>query len=454
MQTVNPTSGIPFDLEAEAAVLGSMIIDPDAIMHVYDRLYPEDFYRLAHREVYKAILSLYEKRVNADFVTICDELGENKLEEEVGGANYIVSLVNQVPTSGNIDFYADIVIRDAQLRALIFAAGQIAAMAGAREEDTVKKAEALIYDVTQRRRKRSVYSMSEALSVYMEKLSTAYEANIDGVVSGVSTDLVELDGLTGGFQKSDLITIAARPSIGKTAFAMGIAKAAAKKCEPVLIFSLEMSKEQLIQRYIADETGIPSQRLRQGDLNDNDWQLIADRVGTLSTLPIYIEDTPGITPLHVLSQARHVQAEHGLSMVIVDYLQLMKPVGKYENRVQEVSSLSRDLKNIARELNVPVLMLSQLNRGVESRQDPEPKLSDLRESGAIEQDSDVVIFLYVDQMNVELKRENRKYLIHCIIAKQRNGPVNDVVLQFNPSRTRFENRPASAVPVALNYDEV
>ncbi len=454
MQTVNQTSGIPFDLEAEAAVLGSMIIDPDAIMHVYDRLYPEDFYRHAHREVYKAILSLYEQRINADFITICDELErDNKLEEEVGGANYIVSLVNQVPTSGNIDFYADIVIRDAQLRALIFAAGQIAAMAGAREEDTVKEAERLIYDVTQRRRKRTVYSMSDALSTYMEKLSAVYEANSDGAVSGVATDLIELDNLTGGYQKSDLITIAARPSIGKTAFAMSNAAAAARKGEPVLIFSLEMSKEQLIQRYIADATGIPSQRLRRGDLSDNDWQLIAASVGELSQLPIYIEDTPGITPLHVLSQARHVQAEHGLSMIVVDYLQLMKPVGKHENRVQEVSSLSRDLKNIARELNVPVLMLSQLNRGVETRADPEPKLSDLRESGAIEQDSDVVIFLYVDQENVERKRENRKYLIHCIVAKQRNGPVNDVVLQFNPSRTRFENRPASAVPVVLNYDE-
>jgi replicative DNA helicase len=430
---------LPQNVEAECGVLGSIIIDPEAILQVADFLQPEDFYRDAHRTIYEIILQLYDQHEPADFITICDELERRNKLESVGGAAYITSLINQVPTSGNVEYYGRIVERTAILRRLIHAAGEIAAVAYDEVDANVAmdRAEQLIFGISQRQTRSGFSSLGDILTDYMVKLDQLHERR--GSVVGVPTGFTDLDRLTGGLQKSDLIILAARPSVGKTSLALSLAhNTAAKFKRSVAVFSLEMSKEQLVQRLLSMDAGIDQHRLRTGWIEDDEWDRIITAMERLSETNIWIDDTAGISTMEVRSKARRLQAEHGIDLIIVDYLQLMQATigGKRnENRVQEVSEISRSLKSLARELDVPILALAQLSRTVESRQSKVPQLSDLRESGSLEQDADVVMFIYRDDVyNPETDRKN---IADIIVAKHRNGPVGEISLFFQSSQTRF-----------------
>src|SRR6266487_3513484 len=387
---------LPQNIEAECGVLGSIIIDPEAIVQVAEFLFPDDFYRDAHRTIYEVILQLYEQREPADFITICDELERRNKLEAVGGASYITSLINQVPTSGNVEYYGRIVERNAILRRLIEAAGQIAAVAYQEEDADVAldKAEQLIFNISQRHARSDFSLLRDILSEYMNKLDQLHERR--GTIVGVPTGFADLDHLTGGLQKSDLIILAARPAVGKSSMALTMAhNTAVKHQRSVAIFSLEMSKEQLVQRLLSMDAGIDQQRLRTGWIEDDEWERIVYAMGTLSEANIWIDDTAGISTVEMRSKARRLLAEHGIDLIIVDYLQLMQSVSgsgrRNENRVQEISEISRNLKGLARELNVPVLALAQLSRAVESRQSKMPQLSDLRESGCLAADTPVYL---------------------------------------------------------------
>src|SRR6266852_2560010 len=344
---------LPQNIEAECGVLGSIIIDPEAIVQVSDFLRADDFYRDAHRTIYEVILQLYEEHEPADFITICDELERRNKLEEVGGASYITSLINQVPTSGNVEFYARIVERTAILRRLIHAAGQIAAIAYEEGDADIAldKAEQLIFNISQRHARSDFTHMRDVLAEYMNKLDQLHERR--GTIVGVPTGFTDLDRLTGGLQKSDLIVLAARPAIGKTSLALSLAhNTAIKHQRSVAIFSLEMSKEQLVQRLLSMDAGVDQQRLRTGWIEDDEWERITYSMGTLSEANIWIEDTAGISSIELRSKARRLQAEHNIDLIIVDYLQLMQSsVGgkRNENRVQEISENSRKLKGLARE---------------------------------------------------------------------------------------------------------
>lgn len=432
---------LPQNIEAECGVLGSIIIDPEAIVQVSDFLRTDDFYRDAHRTIYEVILQLYEEHEPADFITICDELERRSKLEEVGGASYITSLINQVPTSGNVEFYARIVERTAILRRLIHAAGQIAAIAYEEGDADIAldKAEQLIFNISQRHARSDFAHMRDILAEYMNKLDQLHERR--GTIVGVPTGFTDLDRLTGGLQKSDLIVLAARPGIGKSSLALSIAHNCALKYQnSIAVFSLEMSKDQLAQRLLSMDAGIDQQRLRTGRIEDDEWDRIVYAMDTLSEANIWIDDTAGISTMEMRSKARRLQAEHGIDLIIVDYLQLMQATigGKRnENRVQEISEISRSLKGLARELNIPVLALAQLSRAVESRQSKVPQLSDLRESGSIEQDSDIVMFIYRD--DVYNQESERKNIADIILAKHRNGPVGEISLYFQASQTRFRD---------------
>ncbi|TMC60424.1 MAG: replicative DNA helicase, partial [Chloroflexota bacterium] len=433
---------LPQNIEAECGVLGSIIIDPEAIVQVAEFLFPDDFYRDAHRTIYEVIIQLYEQREAADFITICDELERRNKLEDVGGASYITSLINLVPTSGNVEYYGRIVERNAILRRLIEAAGQIAAVAYQEEDADVAldKAEQLIFNISQRHARSDFALLRDILSAYMNKLDQLHERR--GTIVGVPTGFTDLDHLTGGLQKSDLIILAARPAIGKTSLALTMAhNTAIKHQRSVAIFSLEMSKEQLVQRLLSMDAAIDQQRLRTGWIEDDEWERIVYAMGTLSEANIWIDDTAGISTVEMRSKARRLHAERNIDLIIVDYLQLMQSMSgsgkRNENRVQEISEISRNLKSLARELNVPVLALAQLSRAVESRQSKVPQLSDLRESGSIEQDSDIVMFIYRDDVyNPETERKN---IADIIVAKHRNGPVGTISLYFQASQTRFHD---------------
>jgi len=433
---------LPQNIEAECGVLGSIIIDPEAIVQVAEFLFPDDFYRDAHRTIYEVIIQLYEQRQPADFITICDELERRNKLEDVGGASYITSLINLVPTSGNVEYYGRIVERNAILRRLIEAAGQIAAIAYQEEDADVAldKAEQLIFNISQRHARGDFALLRDILSEYMNKLDQLHERR--GTIVGVPTGFTDLDHLTGGLQKSDLIILAARPAIGKTSLALTMAhNTAIKHQRSVAIFSLEMSKEQLVQRLLSMDAAIDQQRLRTGWIEDDEWERIVYAMGTLSEANIWIDDTAGISTVEMRSKARRLHAERNIDLIIVDYLQLMQSMSgsgkRNENRVQEISEISRNLKSLARELNVPVLALAQLSRAVESRQSKVPQLSDLRESGSIEQDSDIVMFIYRDDVyNPETERKN---IADIIVAKHRNGPVGTISLYFQASQTRFHD---------------
>jgi len=427
----------PQNIEAEQSVLGSLLIDSEAVVRVASFLRPEDFYRRAHSLIYQAILDLHERREPADFVTLCDELERRGQLEEVGGAAYITSLINAVPTALHVEHYARIVERTAILRRLLSAATEIASLAYEEAKDVdevVDRAEQIIFGVSQRRLRRDLMPIKQVLEEYFERID--YLHRHKGQFIGVPTGFSQLDKLLGGLQRSDLIVVAGRPGMGKSSLALSIAHNAAKRFgQRVAIFSLEMSAEQVVQRLVAAETGIEIQRLRLGDIRDEEWPRFVQATGILSDTMIFIDDTPAISAMELRTKARRLHAEHGLDLIIVDYLQLMRGDSRSENRVQEISYISGSLKALARELNVPVLALSQLSRAVEQRQDKRPILSDLRESGSIEQDSDVVMFIYREEMyNPDTEKQN---IADIIVAKHRNGPTGQVPLYFRKEVAQF-----------------
>ncbi len=430
---------VPANPEAEEAVLGSLLIDPDAVLKVASFLEAEDFYRERNGWIYRAILELHERREPADFVTLCDELERNNLLQEIGGAAYITQLINNVPSAAYVEHYGHIVERTATLRRLIDAAGQIAALAY-READEVDeivdRAEQIVFNVAERRIRRDLAPVRQVMHEVVDRID--YLHRHQGQILGVPSGFTQLDRLLGGFQKSDLVILAARPAVGKTSLAMNFALNAARKFRKVVAyFSLEMSAEQLVQRLLAMETGIDQQRLRKGEIEDHDWDMIMAAAGELSSTMLYIDDTPAMSALELRTKARRLQAEHGLDLIVVDYLQLMRGDKQSENRVQEISYISRALKGLARELEAPVIALSQLSRAVEARTDHKPMLSDLRESGSIEQDSDIVMFIFREDMLKE--NSDKKNIADIIVAKHRNGPTDTIPLYFRKELTKFEN---------------
>ncbi len=429
----------PANPEAEEAVLGSLLIDPDAVIKVASFLAADDFYREKNAWIYQAILDLHERREPADFVTLVDELERRNLLQEVGGAAYITALINNVPSAVYVEHYAHIVERTATLRRLIAAAGQIASLAYEEADDVnevVDRAEQIIFNVSERRVRRDLAPVREVMSDVVDRIDFLHRHQDE--ILGVPSGFAKLDKLLGGFQKSDLIILAARPSVGKTSLSMNFALNAARKYRKVVaFFSLEMSAEQLVQRLLSMETGIDQQRLRRGEVADYEWDMLIAAAGELSNTMLYIDDTPAMSALELRTKARRLQAEHGLDLMIVDYLQLMRGEGRNENRVQEISYISRALKSLARELEAPLIALSQLSRAVEARSDHKPILSDLRESGSIEQDADIVMFIYREDMAKETSE--RKNIADIMVAKHRNGPTDTVPLYFRKELTKFEN---------------
>ena len=427
----------PQNVEAEEAVLGALLIDPDAIIRMATIIKPDDFYREKHGWIYDAALSLHERREPIDFLTICDELERREQLNEIGGPAFITTLINAVPTSIHAEHYARIVERTATRRRLIDAAGQIAALAYQEADDVeevVDQSEQLLFGVSQRRIARDLVPIKQILSEYYDRIE--YLTRHRGEMIGIPTGFADVDKLLGGLQRSDMIILAARPSVGKTSLALSIAHNAAKKFgQRIAFFSLEMSNEQVVQRLISAETAIDSQRLRRGEIAEGEWGRFMKATSDLAETYFFVDDTPGISALELRTKARRLHAEVGIDLIVVDYLQLMRGDWRVENRVHEISAISRALKGLARELNVPLLALSQLSRGVESRTDKRPILSDLRESGALEQDADVVIFIYRD----ELYNENteRKNIADIIVAKHRHGPTGTVALYFKKELAQF-----------------
>lgn len=437
----------PHNMEAEQAVIGAIFLEPESLTIASEILLPEDFYRSAHQKIYQAILKLNDEGKAVDLITVTEELAASKQLEEVGGVSYLSDLAGSVPTAANIEYYARIVEEKSLLRRLIRTATNIAQDGYSREDEVnelLNEAEKRIMEVSQRKNSGSFHNIKDILVRTYDNIEMLH--NRKGDITGIPTGFAELDRMTAGFQRNDLIIVAARPSVGKTAFALNIAQNVATKTnENVAIFSLEMGAEQLVMRMLCAEGNIDAQRLRTGSLTDEDWRKLTMAMGSLSNSGIFIDDTPGIRISEIRSKCRRLKQEHGLGMVLIDYLQLIQGSGRSsENRQQEVSEISRSLKALARELEVPVIALSQLSRSVEQRQDKRPMMSDIRESGSIEQDADIVAFLYRDDYyNKETENKN---IIEIIIAKQRNGPVGTVQLAFIKEYNKFVN-------IERRYDE-
>jgi replicative DNA helicase len=426
----------PHNLEAEQSVLGSLLIDRDAIIRIASFVRPSDFYRAANSLIFQAVLDLYNRREPPDLITLVDELRRNNRLDDAGGEAYLSELIAAVPTAVHVEYYARIVERTAVLRRLIDAGSQIVGIGfdeSQEVEDALDNAERLVFDVAQRRTTRDFRSIGEVLEGYFDRLDTLHQHK--GTVVGVPTGFADLDKLTGGLQKSDLVIIAARPAVGKSALGLGFAyNSAVRYGQTVGLFVLEMSAEQIVQRILAMETGIDSHRLRLGYIDDSEWSSVTRAFGRLSEAAIFVDDTASINIMELRSKARRLHAERGLDLLIIDYLQLVTG-RRTENRVQEISEISRALKGLARELDVPVVALAQLSRAVESRQSHVPMLSDLRESGSIEQDADIVAFIYRE--DVYDPDTDRKGIADLIIAKHRNGPVGTVHLRFFDRTARF-----------------
>jgi replicative DNA helicase len=445
--SITPDNLQPHNLEAEEAVLGSLLIDPDAIINVATFLTPNDFYVQRHSWVYEAILTLHEVRQPPDLVTLADELRRRDRLEEIGGTAFLTSLMSSTPTSIHVEFYARIVERTAVLRRLIDAAGQIAQLAYQDTEDikeVVDRAEEIIFAISQRRVDRDLRPIRQALDKLYDRMD--YLQQHQGEIIGIPTGLTDLDKLLGGLQRSDMVVMAGRPGMGKTSLALSVALQSARRWDKrVALFSLEMSDEQLVQRLVSAETGIDSQRLRLGNIKADEWTTFYQAIELLSDTMIFIDDTPAISVLELRTKARRLHAEHGLDLVIVDYMQLMRGGTRNENRQQEISFISRSIKSLARELDVPVLALSQLSRQVESRHDKRPMLSDLRESGSIEQDADVVLFIYRDEVyNQETDKPN---IAEIIVAKHRSGPTGIFSVYFKKHLAQFVDLEVRAQPL-------
>jgi replicative DNA helicase len=427
----------PQNLEAEQSVLGSMIIEREAISKAMEELRPEDFYRDVHRMIYQSMVSLFDRNEPVDLITVSEDLRQKDQLDKVGGLSYLTTLASIVPTAANIYYYARIVAEKALLRQLIHAATEIAATSYEAAEDVANildQAEKSILAISQRTSNQAFSPIKSILLETFEKIDFLYSTK--GGIVGIPSGFRDLDAMTAGFQPSDLILLAARPSMGKTALCLNVAQhVAIREKKPVAFFSLEMSKDQLVQRMLCAESGIDAHRLRTGDLRDEDWKRLSRGMGILSEAPIYIDDTPGIPVMEMRAKCRRLKVEQGLGMIIIDYIQLIQGNGKTENRQQEISEISRSLKSLARELNVPLIALSQLSRAVESRTNKRPMLSDLRESGSLEQDADLVAFIYRDEYyNPDTEDKN---ITEVIIAKHRNGPVGAIKLFFHKEFTRF-----------------
>lgn len=428
----------PHNIEIEQSVLGALMLDKDGVIKVADFLKVGDFYKNNHNLIYQTIIDLYEKREPIDFLSVSNKLEEKKKLEEVGGASYLATLINSVPSASHLVHYAKIVQKKALLRRLIETANSIAEMGYQESEDVEKildEAEQKLFNVSQKYIKQEFVPIKSILEEAFNRIDELHKEG--NKFRGLPTEFPDLDNILAGLQKSDFIVLAARPSIGKTTLALDIARNIGIKSKvPVGIFSLEMSSDQLVDRLIAAQAGVDLWRLRTGKLKSDDFQKIGEAMGILSETPIFIDDTATANIMEMRTIARRLQAEHKLGLIIIDYLQLMEGRNS-ENRVQEISEISRGLKNLAKELNIPVLALSQLSRAVESRPDQIPKLSDLRESGSIEQDADVVLFLYrEDRVKPDTPNKN---VVEIHIAKHRNGPIGKAFLYFEESSTTFKS---------------
>jgi replicative DNA helicase len=432
----------PHNLEAEQSLLGSLLIDKEAIFKVSDLIKAEDFYRDAHRLVFEAMLDLTSKREPVDLVSVSNRLEEKGHLDAVGGRAALAALTNAVPTSGHIVHYAHIVQKKATLRRLSEAAGSISELAFREEEDAealMDRAEQSLFAVSQKYLRHNFIPLKSVLTEAFDRIDQLHRES--GKLRGTPTGFAELDRLLAGLQGSDLVILAARPSLGKTAMAMDIARhVATREKLPVGIFSLEMSKEQLVDRLLCSEGGVDLWKMRTGRLSeDEDFANIGRAMGVLSEAPLFIDDSAMTNVMELRTKARRLQSEHGLGLLVVDYLQLMEGRGDAENRVQQVAEITRSLKGIARELNVPVLALSQLSRAVEMERPPIPKLSHLRESGSIEQDADVVMFIYRPAMYDRDAPAEKQHLAEIHVAKHRNGPTGRVDLYFNENTVSFRN---------------
>jgi replicative DNA helicase len=434
------TQAQPHNRQAEEAVLGAVLINPESYFDVASFLQPDDFYIVRNRWIWEAFTHLHERRSPIDFLTVCSELEQQSQLAEVGGAAYLMSLINQTPTSLHAEAYGKIIEDNSIRRRMLISANEVARLALDQQSsvDTVMdEAEKSIFGISERRVRTDLQPIQSVLSEVYDRVDQL--SRRDEEIYGVPTGLVDIDRLLGGLQKSDLLIIAGRPGMGKTGFMLSVAKNAAMKYKKhVAFFSLEMSNEQLVQRLIAQETGIDSQRLRSGKLNEGEWPLFTHAIEVLSDTHIFLDDTPAITPLQLRTKCRRLHLEYQLDLVLVDYLQLMSGDMRTDNRVQEVSFISRSLKVLARELNVPVMAAAQLSRAVEQRADKKPVLSDLRESGSLEQDADIVMFIHrPDAMEKDSPRAN---IAEIIVAKHRNGPTHPgIELVFLSSLARFEN---------------
>jgi replicative DNA helicase len=431
----------PQSIEAEIAILGSMLIEEEAIAKAIEIIDENAFYREAHRIIYRTITELFGKNSAADIVTLIEELKKKGQLDEVGGAPYITLLTSSIPTAANIEHYAKIVKEKSILRQLINNSTEIVHDCYESTSDTdelLDKAERLIFDIASKKlEQKSSVLLKDIIKDSIETIDNLYQRKEN--ITGIATGFHEFDVMTAGLQQSDLIVVAGRPSMGKSAFVTCMAEyAGVVEKIPLAFFSLEMSKEQLVQRMLCSHARVNAHRVRTGFLSQADWPRLVNAAGKLSEAPIYIDDTPGISVLELRAKARRLIAQYDIKLIVLDYLQLMQGPAKSENRQQEISEISRSLKALARELKVPLIAVSQLSRAVEQRQDHRPQLSDLRESGAIEQDADVVILLLREEYyNPNL--EDKKGLAELIIAKQRNGPVGSVNLTFISEYTRFEN---------------
>lgn len=428
----------PQNIDAEMSLLGAVLIDEEVLADVTEHVKPKDFYDKRHAIIFDAMMRLYEKNKPVDLLTLTDELKRKNELEEVGGSAYLTELTNYVPTAAHAESYAEIVAQKAVRRRLIKASGDISELGydeTTSTQELLQQAEAELFSVSDQSLKQDLTSLESILTDSFDRLEELHRNK--GALRGVRTGYRDLDNMTAGLQRSDLIILAARPAMGKTTLVTNLAyNVATIAKQPVLFFSLEMSKEQLVDRMLADASGVDSWNIRTGNLSDDDFSKLSEAMGEMSEAPIFIDDTPGLSVLEMRTKARRAAHDQPLGLIIVDYLQLMQGSGRSDgNRVQEVSEISRGLKLIARELNVPVIALSQLSRTVESRSPQIPQLADLRESGSIEQDADIVMFIYREAYyNPESEREN---ITDLIIAKHRNGPVGKVELYFHPERLRF-----------------
>ncbi len=439
----------PQNLEAEMSVLGGVLLENEALNRALEHLVAEDFYRRGHQLIFAAMIALSERNEPADLVTLTAQLKSQKALDEAGGSGYLATLVDYVPTAANIQYYCKLVKEKSIARRLIHVSTEIATSGyeGGDMEEILDHAEKSIFEIAENRTRPSYFPVRDILKDTFRNIEQLYERK--ELVTGVPSGYTELDKMTAGLQPGDLIIIAGRPSMGKTAFALNLveyATAHSEKKVPAVVFSLEMSKEQLVQRLLCSVARVDAGRLRTGNLGESDWPKLTMAAGQLSETQVFIDDTPAISVLELRSKARRLKAEHGLGLIVVDYLQLMRG-SSTENRQQEISEISRSLKALAKELSLPVVALSQLNRSLESRTDKRPMMADLRESGAIEQDADVIMFVYRDAVYCDDCKSREKTCekghdkdAEVIIGKQRNGPIGTVHLTFRGEFTRFENQ--------------